>query len=88
MMLDVLVYLFVFLIVYVAFTLSAYYVYKEFSDHETHHFNSLSETFKLYFWAMLRTGNPHYADVYHVSNIHFARIVYCNSIKTSFNFLK
>ncbi|XP_059082516.1 short transient receptor potential channel 5-like isoform X3 [Tigriopus californicus] len=63
MILDVLVFLFVFVIVYIAFTLAMVYVYHVYSDDRTKYFNSYKMAFKLFFWAMIRTGNPQYADI-------------------------
>jgi len=63
MILDVMVFLFIFVIVYIAFTLSMVYVYAVYSDERTTHFNSHKMAFKLFFWAMIRTGNPQFADI-------------------------
>eukprot|EP00095_Tigriopus_kingsejongensis_P000985 maker-scaffold39_size501901-snap-gene-2.9 protein:Tk00985 transcript:maker-scaffold39_size501901-snap-gene-2.9-mRNA-1 annotation:"short transient receptor potential channel 5" len=63
MILDVLVFLFVFVIVYIAFTLAMVYVYNVYSSERTKYFNSYKMAFKLFFWAMIRTGNPQYADI-------------------------
>ena len=61
MILDVLVFLFIFVIVYVSFTLVTVYVYNVYNDERTAHFNTHASAFKLFFWAMIRTGNPQYA---------------------------
>ena len=81
---DVIIFLFLFFIVYLSFTVATVYVYDVYSDARTSHFNShkvraklpcmicdrvltqdLPEkrAFKLFFWAMIRTGNPHFADI-------------------------
>ena len=61
MILDVMVFLFIFVIVYIAFTLSMVYVYGVYSDDRTNYFNDHKMAFKLFFWAMIRTGNPQFA---------------------------
>ena len=63
MILDVVVFLFIFVIVYVAFTLSIVQVYNVYSSERTGHFNTHKSAFKLFFWAMIRTGNPQFADI-------------------------
>lgn len=35
-----------------------------YSDDRTHHFNTHKSAFKYFFWAMIRTGNPQYADIF------------------------
>ena len=37
------------------------YVYAVYSDDRTSHFNTHKMAFKLFFWAMIRTGNPQFA---------------------------
>ena len=37
------------------------YVYAGYSDDRTSHFNTHTMAFKLFFWAMIRTGNPQFA---------------------------
>ncbi len=71
MILDVLVFLFIFVIVYLSFTVSTVYVYDVYSDDRTHYFNSHRTAFKLFFWAMIRTGNPQFAG----------RFLYCASVR-------
>ena len=61
MILDVLVFLFIFVIVYISFTLSMVHIYNVYSDDRTEHFNTHRSAFKLFFWALIRTGNPHFA---------------------------
>ena len=61
MILDVLVFLFIFVIVYLSFTVCVVYVYDVYSSDRTAHFNTHKSAFKLFFWAMIRTGNPQYA---------------------------
>ena len=61
MILDVLVFLFIFVIVYISFTLSMVHIYNVYSDERTEHFNTHRSAFKLFFWALIRTGNPHFA---------------------------
>lgn len=72
MILDVAVFLFIFVIVYISFTLSMVYVYSVYSDDRTSHFNTHKMAFKLFFWAMIRTGNPQFADilVHNTSNVY------------------
>ena len=61
MILDVMVFLFIFVIVYISFTLSMVYIYAVYSDERTDSFNNHKSAFKLFFWAMIRTGNPQFA---------------------------
>lgn len=61
MILDVLVFLFIFVIVYLSFTVCAVYIYGVYSNQRTPHFNTHKMAFKLFFWAMIRTGHPEYA---------------------------
>lgn len=63
MILDVMVFLFIFVIVYISFTLSMVSVYNVYGNERTEHFNTHRMAFKLFFWAMIRTGNPQYADI-------------------------
>lgn len=70
MILDVLVFLFIFVIVYLSFTVSMVYVYYVYSDERTKYFNSHKYAFKLFFWAMIRTGNPQYAGELHRSYVY------------------
>ena len=63
MILDVLVFLFIFVIVYISFTLSMVHIYNVYSDERTEHFNTHRSAFKLFFWALIRTGNPHFAGI-------------------------
>jgi len=63
MILDVMVFLFIFVIVYISFTLSMVYIYAVYSDERTDKFNNHKSAFKLFFWAMIRTGNPQFADI-------------------------
>lgn len=57
------VFLFIFVIVYIAFTLSMVYIYSVYDQDRTEHFNTHKMAFKLFFWAMIRTGNPQFADI-------------------------
>ena len=61
MILDVLVFLFIFVIFYLSFTMSMVYVYHVYDDGRTNYFSNHKDAFKLFFWAMIRTGNPQYA---------------------------
>ena len=61
MILDVMVFLFIFVIVYISFTLSMVHVYNVYGIDRTEHFNSHKMAFKLFFWALIRTGNPQFA---------------------------
>ena len=61
MILDVVVFLFIFVIVYLAFTVCTVYVYDVYSNERTGHFNTHKDAFKYFFWAMIRTGNPQFA---------------------------
>ena len=56
MILDVVVFLFIFIIVYISFTLSMVQVYSVYNNDRTGHFNTHKSAFKLFFWAMIRTG--------------------------------
>ena len=67
MILDVAVFLFIFVIVYISFTLAMVYVYAVYSDDRASQFNTHKMAFKLFFWAMIRPGNPQFADI-HVRN--------------------
>ncbi len=35
-----------------------------YSDDRTHFFNNHKSAFKYFFWAMIRTGNPQFADIF------------------------
>ena len=61
MILDVLVFLLIFVIVYISFTLSMVHVYSAYDMDRTQHFNTHKMAFKLFFWALIRTGNPQFA---------------------------
>nr|XP_040563435.1 transient-receptor-potential-like protein [Lepeophtheirus salmonis] len=73
MILDVAVFLFIFVIVYISFTLCTVYVYDGYDNGRTDYFHKHKMAFKLFFWAMIRTGNPQYADIrkYNSSDQHF-----------------
>ncbi len=69
MILDVLVFLFIFVIVYIAFTLSMVHVYNVYSPERTEFFNTHKSAFKLFFWALIRTGNPQFAGKCNTNSI-------------------
>ena len=64
MILDVMVFLFIFVIVYISFTLSMVHIYNVYGMDRTGHFNTHRSAFKLFFWALIRTGNPQFAGMY------------------------
>ena len=63
MIIDVLVFLFIFVIVYISFTLVVVYVYEVYDDDRTQFFNSHKSAFKLFWWSLIRTGNPHFPNI-------------------------
>lgn len=84
MILDVLVFLFIFVIVYISFTLSMVHIYNVYSDERTEHFNTHRSAFKLFFWALIRTGNPHFAGKEkHKKNIFEKTVKNCYTFRYS-----
>jgi len=72
MIIDVLVFLFIFVIVYISFTLSAVYIYDVYDDNRTQFFNTHKSAFKLFWWTLIRTGNPHFPNIREFNNtLHF-----------------
>merc|ERR1712106_414573 len=72
MIIDVLVFLFIFAIVYISFTLSAVYIYDVYDDNRTQFFNTHKSAFKLFWWTLIRTGNPHFPNIREFNNtLHF-----------------
>lgn len=63
MILDVFVFLFIFVIVYISFTLCVVYIYGVYDDDRSSYFNNHKMAFKLFFWALIRTGNPHFPNI-------------------------
>ena len=63
MICDVLVFLFIFVIVYISFTLCAVYIYDVYDDNRTMFFNNHKSAFKLFWWTLIRTGNPHFPNI-------------------------
>ena len=63
MIIDVLVFLFIFVIVYISFTLVTVYVYEVYDNDRTQFFNSHKSAFKLFWWSLIRTGNPHFPNI-------------------------
>ncbi|XP_023347417.1 uncharacterized protein LOC111716207 [Eurytemora carolleeae] len=63
MIIDVLVFLFIFVIVYISFTLCTVYIYNVYGSNQTTHFNTHKSAFKLFYWTMIRTGNPHFPNI-------------------------
>jgi len=63
MIVDVCVFLFVFVIVYISFTLSTVYIYSVYDDDRTQFFNDHKTAFKLFYWTLIRTGNPHFPNI-------------------------
>merc|ERR1719402_244724 len=62
-MLDVFVFLLIFVIVYISFTLCAVYIYGVYNYDRTRFFNTHKMAFKLFYWALIRTGNPHFPNI-------------------------
>ena len=63
MIIDVFVFLFIFVIVYISFTLCVVYIYDVYDLNQTGFFNTHKMAFKLFYWAMIRTGNPHFPNI-------------------------
>jgi transient receptor potential cation channel subfamily C protein 6 len=63
MILDVFVFLFIFVIVYFSFTLCVVYIYGVYDFDRTSFFNTHKMAFKLFYWALIRTGNPHFPNI-------------------------
>jgi len=63
MIIDVFVFLFIFVIVYISFTLVTVYVYEVYDNDRTQFFNSHKSAFKLFWWSLIRTGNPHFPNI-------------------------
>jgi len=68
MILDVFVFLFIFVIVYISFTLCMVYIYGVYDDNRSSFFNNHKMAFKLFFWALIRTGNPHFPNIRQYDN--------------------
>ena len=68
MIIDVLVFLFIFVIVYISFTLSVVYIYSAYDDNRTQFFNTHKSAFKLFWWTLIRTGNPHFPNIREFNN--------------------
>merc|ERR1719173_44527 len=63
MIVDVFVFLFVFIIVYISFTLCTVYIYGVYDEDRTMFFNDHKTAFKLFYWTLIRTGNPHFPNI-------------------------
>lgn len=63
MIFDVMVFLFIFVIVYISFTLSMVHIYNVYDEDRTQFFANHKSAFKLFFWALIRTGNPQFAGL-------------------------
>jgi len=68
MIIDVFVFLFIFVIVYISFTLCVVYIYEVYEDNQTTFFNTHKSAFKLFYWTMIRTGNPHFPNIRDIDN--------------------
>jgi len=68
MIIDVLVFLFIFVVVYISFTLCAVYIYDVYDDNRTQFFNTHKSAFKLFWWTLIRTGNPHFPNIREFNN--------------------
>jgi len=63
MIIDVFVFLFIFVIVYISFTLCTVYIYQAYDESQTTYFNTHKSAFKLFYWTLIRTGNPHFPNI-------------------------
>ena len=64
MMLDILRFVGFFLVVYFSFTFCTTYVYVVYEDfNQNSKFADYKNAFKYFFWALIRTGNPEFADI-------------------------
>jgi len=63
MIVDVFVFLFIFVIVYISFTLCTVYIYGVYDEDRTQFFNNHKTAFKLFYWTLIRTGNPHFPNI-------------------------
>ena len=63
MIMDVCVFLYIFGIVYISFTVCIVYIYGVYDSERSPYFNSYKSAFKLFYWAMIRTGNPHFPNI-------------------------
>jgi len=63
MIMDVCVFLFIFVIVYISFTLCTVYIYGVYDEDRTQFFNDHKTAFKLFYWTLIRTGNPHFPNI-------------------------
>jgi len=63
MIMDVFVFLFIFVIVYISFTLCTVYIYGVYDEDRTMFFNDHKTAFKLFYWTLIRTGNPHFPNI-------------------------
>ena len=63
-MLDILRFVGFFLVVYFSFVFSTTYVYIVYEDfNQNSKFADYKNAFKYFFWALIRTGNPEFADI-------------------------
>lgn len=63
MMRDVFVFLFIFVIFYISFTICVVHIYHVYPEDRTMFFNTHKSAFKLFWWTMIRTGNPHFPNI-------------------------
>ena len=64
MMLDILRFVGFFLVVYFSFVFCTTYVYVVYEDfNQNSKFADYKNAFKYFFWALIRTGNPEFADI-------------------------
>ena len=64
MMLDIIRFVGFFLVVYISYTFCTTYVYMMYADfNEDSKFVDYKKSFKYFFWALIRTGNPEFADI-------------------------
>ena len=64
MMLDIVRFVGFFLVVYFSFTFCTTYIYIVYEDfNQNSKFADYKNAFKYFFWALIRTGNPEFADI-------------------------
>ena len=64
MILDILRFVGFFLVIYFSFTITTTYVYMVYDDfNKDSNFVEYKNAFKYFFWALIRTGNPEFAEI-------------------------
>ena len=64
MILDVMLFVGLFLVIYFAFTFPTIYIYNIYEEfNQDSNFVDNKKAFKYFFWALIRTGNPEFADI-------------------------